>query len=107
MIRYTLLALLLVGCCARDLCGGKLITECDFHCIGTGAPVTELVECLGTPYAVCDGCCEGQKEYLYIQRVHIARDVTEHIHYKFYVVEGVVVDKCMEHHGAPVDFTFE
>jgi len=86
------LGLLIAGCSSKPYMG-----QGDFDTVRTGASISTVIESYGQPDIVQDARLSGKgDEYIYIDRIEVSRDITEHGHYVFRVVDGVVVDKWVD-----------
>lgn len=87
---FILGALLLAGCFGAS----NAISRDCFDAVILGSTVSEL-ECIaGEPYAVhC--VCDGELEYVYIEKLSVGYELMAENHYIFRVVNGHVVSKTI------------
>jgi len=84
------LALLFLG--AATLTADPLMTLPGYNTIELGAPVDQIVRKYGEPYSIAP-FPDGTKEYLYIERITLDKDLVEENRYFIVFKNGQVVSK--------------
>ena len=85
--------------------GGRAITMDDFYQIDLSAPLSEVVELLGEPYAIHKRG-DGAVEYEYIERIKIGARDAEERRYFILIKDGKVISKRVGQ-SSPLPYGFD
>lgn len=97
-----LLIQMLVSCSHHEL-----MNHTSFQMISTGSNIQQVFEEFGPPYDVVR-LKDGNHQYRYIQRIPIAKDRTEQVHYIITVSEdGLIIHKYSKAISSHAEFSYE
>lgn len=92
MFKNALLRLFFLSLSLFSCQSGAILTSHSFDAIVVGSDISQIQSHYGTPYQITTNT-QGFQEYLYIERIDIAHNVSDQIHYVLIVLDGKIIDK--------------